>query len=140
MQQQQLLDFIIPLEPRSIKSNRVRGIMLFNQILAGLLAGAAYASPAARYVVHEKRSILNDGTWSRVAKVPTDFVLPVRVALAQSNMDKGHDWLMEVSDPSSPKYGQHWTPAQLADAFKPRFYHCSDLGIAESDHIVATRL
>jgi len=96
--------------------------MLFTRVVSYcVLAGAAYASPAALYVVHEKRNLATDGEWSRTAKLPNDFILPVRVALAQSNMDKGHDWLMEVSDPSSPKYGQHWTPAQLAETFKPRY-------------------
>jgi len=95
--------------------------MLFNQIISGfVLASVACASPAARYVLHEKRSHGVDIEWKRTAKLPHDFILPVRVALAQSNMDKGHDWLMEVSDPASPKYGQHWTPAQLAETFKAR--------------------
>lgn len=54
-------------------------------------------------------------------KVKHDRVLPMRFALTQSNLDKGHDWLMEVSDPTSEKYGQHWDAAKVAEMFKPRY-------------------
>lgn len=47
-------------------------------------------------------------------------ILPMRVALAQSNLDKAWDWLSEVSYPESEKYGQHWSAKEVAEAFKPR--------------------
>jgi len=33
--------------------------------------------------------------------------------LKQQNIHKGHDFLMDVSDPTSPNYGNHWTPEQV---------------------------
>jgi tripeptidyl-peptidase-1 len=46
-------------------------------------------------------------------------MLPVRIGLKQSNMDRMHDELMAVADPSSPSYGQHWSPQQVTDFFRP---------------------
>ena len=46
--------------------------------------------------------------------------MPMRIGLVQSNLDKGYDWLMEVSSPESETYGKHWTPKQVAEAFAPR--------------------
>lgn len=44
---------------------------------------------------------------------------PVRIALKQRNLDKGMDYLMAVSDPSSPSYGWHYTAEQVVDLFVP---------------------
>jgi len=95
--------------------------MHFFTALAGgaLLSTAVLASPTARYEVHEKRHQRNTG-WSKVTKVHYERVLPVRVALAQSNMHMAHDWLMEVSDPTSEKYAQHWDAVKVVEMFKPR--------------------
>lgn len=49
-------------------------------------------------------------------------MLPMRIALAQSNLDKGEEWLMDVSHPTSEKYGKHWTAEDVANAFAPRYY------------------
>lgn len=48
-------------------------------------------------------------------------VLPMRIGLTQSNMDKAWDWLMEVSSPASEKYGEHWAAKDVAEAFAPRY-------------------
>ena len=44
----------------------------------------------------------------------------MRVALTQSNLHKAEEYLMEVSHPDSPKFGQHWTAKQVAEAFAPK--------------------
>ncbi|KAJ7351951.1 peptidase S8/S53 domain-containing protein [Mycena albidolilacea] len=41
------------------------------------------------------------------------------IALAQNNLDHGHDRLMEISHPDSPKSGQHLTPAEIVEIFAP---------------------
>jgi tripeptidyl-peptidase-1 len=43
----------------------------------------------------------------------------MRIALTQSNLDKAHEYLMDVSHPGSPNYGKHWTAQEVADAFAP---------------------
>ena len=61
----------------------------------------------ANHVVHEKRS--ESPNWSPLpgAKPDGRITLPVRIGLTQSNLDRGDGLLMEISDPASPKYGQH---------------------------------
>lgn len=43
----------------------------------------------------------------------------MRFALAQSNLDKADDFLMDVSHPESPNFGKHWTAKQVAETFAP---------------------
>ena len=51
--------------------------------------------------------------------MPQDALLPVRIALAQSNLDDGEHLLLDVSNPQSPNYGKHWTAEEVAEYFKP---------------------
>ncbi|KIM96701.1 hypothetical protein OIDMADRAFT_94140, partial [Oidiodendron maius Zn] len=71
------------------------------------------------YVVHERRHERTDQRWSKVAQLDGNQVLPIRIGLKQSNLEHGDRWLMEVSDPKSPRFGQHWTAKEVIDAFKP---------------------
>ncbi|KAF8175705.1 peptidase S8/S53 domain-containing protein [Mycena galopus ATCC 62051] len=41
------------------------------------------------------------------------------IALAQPNLAHGHDLLMEISHPDSPRYGQHLTHAEITEIFAP---------------------
>lgn len=43
----------------------------------------------------------------------------MRVALTQSNLDKGYDHLLDVSHPESTNYGKHWDAQQVAETFAP---------------------
>ncbi|KAK5994176.1 Aorsin [Cladobotryum mycophilum] len=71
-----------------------------------------------RHVVHEKRQVPNPELNIRVAR---NVVLPVRIGLRQNAaaLAKGESWLMEVSHPSSAKYGQHWSQEEVIKAFQP---------------------
>ena len=51
--------------------------------------------------------------------MPSDKVLPMRIALTQGNLHQGYDHLMDVSHPESPNYGRHWTAKQVAETFAP---------------------
>lgn len=79
------------------------------------LAAFALASPVllSTHAVHEKRSEAPQG-WAKTDLLDPHAVLPMRVGLTQSNLHKGYGWLEEVSDPSSPKYGQHWDAKQVS--------------------------
>ena len=101
------------------------------------------------YVLHERRSDDDARGWLEKGHVPGHALLrksspkntpvgpmpalnytmaelrpalsAVRIGLQQNQnaLAKAHEWLMEVSHPSSNKYGQHWTPNEVIDAFKP---------------------
>ncbi|KAH8820611.1 peptidase S8/S53 domain-containing protein [Xylogone sp. PMI_703] len=39
------------------------------------------------------------------------------IGLAQQNLDKGYEFLMDVSHPDSANYGKHWSMDQIAETF-----------------------
>ncbi|KAI9829111.1 MAG: hypothetical protein M1832_000134 [Thelocarpon impressellum] len=45
--------------------------------------------------------------------------MPLRIALAQQNLNRGEELLMDVSHPESPNFGKHWTAQQVAEMFRP---------------------
>jgi len=96
--------------------------MLLSTLLttSALVAGALASPLTLPHVVHEKRASAPAG-WTRRDVLDRRAILPMRVALAQSNLDKGHEWLMEVSHPESNKFGKHWTAKDVAQAFAPRY-------------------
>lgn len=94
--------------------------MHFSAVLALAATALALPSPSvpATHRLHEKRDFLS-AEWIRGKEVPHDALLPVRIGMSQQNLDRGHDLLMEVSDPESPKYGKHYTADEVADIFAP---------------------
>lgn len=64
-------------------------------LLAITLSALGVVAAYGDHIVHERRDILPDA-WSKVARLGGQEVLPVRIGLAQSNLDKGHDLLMEM--------------------------------------------
>jgi tripeptidyl-peptidase-1 len=60
-------------------------------------------------------SLHGDGL--RLKKLEGHEVLPMKIALTQSNMDKLEEYLMEVSRPHSEKYSKHWDTKKVADTF-----------------------
>ena len=87
---------------------------IFATAAAAAFATLSTALPtSANHVVHEKRS--GSSNWSPVhgAKPDGRITLPVRIGLTESNLHKGDDILMEVSDPTSDKYGKHLTAQEV---------------------------
>ncbi|KAJ7669260.1 subtilisin-like protein [Mycena polygramma] len=84
------------------------------------LAAVATAQTLSPSVLHAKRSVLPAG-WSRVRRHEPDALLPLRFGLTQPNVDMAtlEDLLNDVSHPDSPNYGNHWTPARVAEHFTP---------------------
>lgn len=72
----------------------------------------------APHVVHEKREVLHP-KWVKRDAVVAGRTLPVRIGMTQSNMDQAHSMLMDVSDPSSSRYGRHYTADEVTELFKP---------------------
>ncbi|KAL4746419.1 hypothetical protein BDW72DRAFT_207340 [Aspergillus terricola var. indicus] len=80
---------------------------------------AVLALPAtAKHFPHERRDALPD-YWIEDVRLDGQTVLPVRIGMTQSNLDHGHDLLMQISDPSSPKYGKHLSAKEVHDLFAP---------------------
>lgn len=79
---------------------------------------AALGMPLETMVVqHEKR--VNGANLVKLGTAQPATTVPVRIALSQRNLDRGMDLLLEVADPDSPKYGQHYTKQQVVDIFAP---------------------
>ncbi|KAK8034228.1 hypothetical protein PG993_009223 [Apiospora rasikravindrae] len=88
-----------------------------------LLAHYAQACPTENYVVHESRSqsrSYQNGRVQRRTKPSGDAIIPVRIGLAQSNLDTGYQRLIEVSHPSSPSYGKHLSHEEVVELFAPK--------------------
>jgi len=83
-----------------------------------LLLVSLSAVAQSLHVVHERRSAVPQ-TWSLTRRAPSSRVIPLRIGLKQANIDKLYGKLMEVSHPDSPQFGQHWSPQQVADFFRP---------------------
>lgn len=94
--------------------------MLWNNFaIATAFAGTARALAVPEtHAVHERRDFIS-ARWIKRDRVQPHVRLPVRIGLAQNNLDKAHDYLMDVSHPSSSNYGKHWTSDEVIEAFKP---------------------
>ncbi|KXJ85420.1 protease S8 tripeptidyl peptidase I [Microdochium bolleyi] len=93
-------------------------LTLLSCLVAALSGTASALPPSARHVVHEERgSVLKD--WVRGARIEKTAILPVRIGLAQTNLDRGHDMLMDVTSPKSSKYSQWWSQEDLHEFFAP---------------------
>ncbi|KAK8133413.1 hypothetical protein PG984_005425 [Apiospora sp. TS-2023a] len=71
------------------------------------------------HVQHEKRTVEQGRRWVKVKRADAQATLPMRIGLKHPNLEKGHDLLMDISDPASKKYGNHLTAAEVADLFAP---------------------
>ena len=80
---------------------------------------AASSDPIlSRYALHERRSHIPSG-WNLARKHDASAVVPLRFALAQSNLEDLEEYLYDVSHPSSPNYGKHWSAGKVASTFAP---------------------
>ncbi|KAK3321370.1 peptidase S8/S53 domain-containing protein [Cercophora scortea] len=70
------------------------------------------------HVVHEMRLSSHPQLSKRMHP---DVLLPVRIGLKHSKdaLENAERWLMEVSHPHSPKYGQFWSQETVIDVFRP---------------------
>jgi tripeptidyl-peptidase-1 len=85
-------------------------------LLTGVVASPTLNSK--RHVLHESRGRLPIN-WRRSAELHRSTLLPLRIALTQTNLDQADEFLMDVSHPESPNFGNHWTAKQVAEAFAP---------------------
>ncbi|KDR74449.1 hypothetical protein GALMADRAFT_227502 [Galerina marginata CBS 339.88] len=88
----------------------------FSLILATL--ANAVPSPRSHHVVHERRAV-EPLDWNQDRRLEPHRILPMRFGLAQQNMHRLEELLLEVSHPESPKYGQHYSAAEVVETFAP---------------------
>ena len=104
-------------------------IFLFLTIFRIFLLSNAFED-AKSFAVSKKGN-----TWSKSTRVHADTVLPVRIALAYSNLNLGEESLMQMfvylltsvygltgifrSDPLSPSFADHWSLDKVIDSFAP---------------------
>lgn len=100
-----------------LQSIVVLAISFVNVIAVPARQPAGSVIPAG-HVLHERRDVEHPA-FSKRSPVPVGRQLPVRVGLTQRNLDFGHDLLMEISTPGSPKYGQHHSADEVIDLFAP---------------------
>lgn len=83
------------------------------------LATLAIAAPAnlQRHTLHQRRAPSEN--WIKRGAVHPDVKLPMRIGLFGQNMDKGHEMLMDVSDPESKNFGKFYTAEEVHDLFAP---------------------
>ena len=96
--------------------------MLFPQLLSACLlvfGASAVPTPAGSHVLHEKREVA-PRQWQKRSRVEPSVLLPVRIGLTQSNLDKGASLLDDVSMPTSHKYGQHLSAKEVSELFAPK--------------------
>ncbi|TVY45378.1 Tripeptidyl-peptidase [Lachnellula subtilissima] len=94
-------------------------MQFLQSVLFGVLAVEVAAVPfPSSHVLHERR-IGAPKAWIKRDRVAESALLPVRIGMTQSNLDKGHDLLMDVSKHDSPKYGKHYSPQEVAEIFAP---------------------
>ena len=91
--------------------------MILFSLCAFVISAAAAPKPAS-YTLHEERTT-KPLHWEKRSRTDANALLPVRIGLTQSNLDKGPILLDEVSTPDHPMYGQHYTAEQIHDLFAP---------------------
>lgn len=109
--------------------------MKVKSIVIGRLSVGALAVPTAsnsNYVIHENRVPFGH-TWSKGEAIVDNVLVPVCIALKQTNLENGMAYLVKVevrninkikrsanfinSDPGSPSYSQHYTEKEVAKLF-----------------------
>jgi tripeptidyl-peptidase-1 len=88
-------------------------------IVIGLVASVT-AAPTTSYEVHEKREFTNPVWVPRDIELSKRATIPVSIGLTQQNLENGHEYLMDVSDPMSPNYSSHWTPERVGCSIQPK--------------------
>ncbi|KAL8992304.1 MAG: hypothetical protein Q9169_007203, partial [Polycauliona sp. 2 TL-2023] len=93
-------------------------IMHLSIFTLSAFVATSLALPSVNHVLHEKRDRLPPG-WQYDEKLSPSKVIPMKIALTQSNLDKADEFIMDVSHPESSNYGKHWTHEDIANKFAP---------------------
>ncbi|KAI1827579.1 peptidase S8/S53 domain-containing protein [Xylaria intraflava] len=94
--------------------------MRFSTLAVTLASSAvsSLAAPSGKHVLHEKRGAVPH-LWEKRDRAAPSQVLPIRIGLRQRNLENAERYIYEVSDPSSPNFGKHWSAEKIANTFAP---------------------
>jgi tripeptidyl-peptidase I len=94
--------------------------MLLSRLLLCIsITATSYGAPSSsRHEVHERRHGEHN-LWEKRERVQATDVFPMRIGLTQSNLDRAHSLLMDVSDPDSPSYAKYLTQEEVIGMFAP---------------------
>ncbi|KAF7318745.1 Peptidase S53 domain-containing protein [Mycena chlorophos] len=95
--------------------------------LSGVLALVASTTVTAsvlfrdeHHLVHDRRHPAHVARFPPVRRLDAEVQsIPLRIGLAQQNLDSLEAHLLAVSDPASSTYGQHWSAERVASTFAP---------------------
>lgn len=97
-------------------------MILSSILLSALAVSRSCGLPLSEneYVVHEHLGALHP-RWQVNSVIARDMnpQIEMRIAITQQNVHRGEEFLMEVSDPASSLFGQHWSKEQIAKTFSP---------------------
>jgi len=95
--------------------------MQFSLSVVAAFAALCAALPTTNipHVLHEKRDAPTTTNWVKRGIVPSGNMLPVRIGLTQSNLEKGRAILDDISRHDSPNYGKHLSVEEVHDLFAP---------------------
>ncbi|KAI0007511.1 putative alkaline serine protease AorO [Xylariaceae sp. FL0662B] len=71
------------------------------------------------HIQHERRSRVQERSWTKVERARSEALLPMRIGLKQPNLHVGHDLLMDISNPTSENYGKHLSAEEVVELFAP---------------------
>lgn len=70
--------------------------MLVKLSVVAAIAALVHGAPASiKHVLHEERTV-QSRDWTKGARIEKTAVIPMRIGLTQTNLEKGYDYLMEV--------------------------------------------
>ncbi|KXX79833.1 Tripeptidyl-peptidase sed1 [Madurella mycetomatis] len=95
---------------------RIRNALLIS--ITGLCSFGIEPTSSS-HVLHERHEHSHLEGWVKREVVDPQSTLPMRIGLRQSNVDAGHDLLMDISNPRSPNYGKYLSRDQVIDFFAP---------------------
>ncbi|KAL7940291.1 peptidase S8/S53 domain-containing protein [Trichoderma barbatum] len=72
------------------------------------------------HILHERHPPHWSRHWTKRNKLEASTLLPMRIGLRHTNLEDGHNLLMDISDPDSPNYGRHMTAEEIIDFFSPQ--------------------
>jgi tripeptidyl-peptidase-1 len=95
-------------------------VVISLQAIAGLQC--SYASPVTQhssspYAIKERHAVPRD--WTEVGLAPKSELINLQIGLKQGNQGIIEKHLLEVSDPSHKRYGQHLTATEVNNIISP---------------------
>ncbi|KAI0048692.1 tripeptidyl peptidase A [Auriscalpium vulgare] len=79
--------------------------------------GIAFAAPHSAPKIKERIHAPRD--WINVGDAPSNHVVPLRIALPQSNFQELERHLYEISDPDNVRYGEHLSKEEVEELVAP---------------------